>query len=145
METLKVFKNTMMYYILTETEKFLNTNYGLSKFENSSPFWMADESSYFCFLSVLENEYGYILKSRGILTRSKTFYINNVVKEVMELLIEYVPDDKVEATIDDRCVVCLFNKGTVQLKCGHTSLCQKCFQVMVVRRIGKCPICRSDI
>jgi hypothetical protein len=61
---------------------------------------MADES-------VLENEYGYILKS-GVLTRSKTFYINNVVNEVIELLIEYVPDDKVEATVDDRCVICLF-------------------------------------
>jgi len=46
METL----NAMMHYILSETEKFLNTNYGLHRFENSSPFWMADESSYMCFI-----------------------------------------------------------------------------------------------
>jgi hypothetical protein len=132
-----------MYHILSKVCTLLKVNYDLTRFKYSSPFWTADEASYLCFLSVLENEYDVFMSQK--MTRSRTDHIKYVIKEVLELLIEHVPDDKIEATIDTRCVICLFNKASVRLKCGHTLVCQKCYNIMGIRSIKTCPLCRQSL
>lgn len=143
METIKVFESTKMYHILSKVCTLLKVNFDLTRFKYSSPFWVDDEVSYSCFLSVLENEYDVFMSQT--MTRSQTNYIKDVIKDVLELLIEHVPDDKIEATIDTRCVICLFNKASVGLKCGHTLVCQKCYNIMSIRSIKTCPLCRQSL
>jgi hypothetical protein len=139
-ETLKFFETTRMYSILKEICELLELNYDLNDFKQSSPFWPSDETSYACFLSVLENEYDVFMSQK--MTRSKTSLTRFVVDEIMNMLVKYVPDDKIEASIDTRCVICLFNKAKIEFKCGHTLVCQKCFNLLVIRSIKTCPLCR---
>ncbi|CCV02086.1 putative RING finger protein [Invertebrate iridovirus 25] len=144
METLCLFEQTEMYQLLKNLNDILNLNYNLNNFRLSSPFWMGDEHSYSCFLSVLQSEYYSVTTQR--LTRSKKCEIKitlDVVKDIVKMLIEYIPDDKVEASIDSRCVVCLFNKPKTPLKCGHFSTCQKCLNVLHLRGVFNCPLCRQ--
>jgi hypothetical protein len=143
MDTIKIFESTKMYHILSKVCTLLKVNFDLTRFKYSSPFWMADEASYLCFLLVLENEYDVFMSQK--MTRSRTDHIKYVIEEVLEMLIEHVPDDKIEATIDTRCVICLFNKASVELKCGHTLVCQKCYNIMGMRSIKTCPLCRQSL
>ncbi|CCV02263.1 Putative RING finger protein [Invertebrate iridescent virus 30] len=143
-ETLKVFQDTQMYPILKNLCQILNADYPLNNFKLSSPFWKGDELSYDCFLKVLEDDYHTILNKK--ITRSKNSYINcgqETIKDIMYMLIEYIPDDKVESSIETRCVICLFNKSQVLLNCGHSPVCPKCYNVLLVRNIKTCPLCRQ--
>jgi hypothetical protein len=141
MDTLKIFETTRMYSILSKICTLVKVNFDLNKFKYASPFWSADELSYLCYLFVLENEYNMFMNKK--ITRSQTNHIKHVIEEILDMLIEYVPDDKVEATIDTRCVICLFNKASITLKCNHTLVCKKCYNIMGIRNIKTCPMCRQ--
>ena len=145
METLKIFHQTKMFELLTKVAVFLHRDFGLDNFKNSSPFWNGDEQSYFCFLSVLENECNDTLFSTIRITRKTSQHILYIVKEVMDLLLKFIPDDTIESPVSKRCCICLFNKANIKLKCNHTVLCQKCYNIMIVRGVTTCPLCRSEI
>ena len=139
-----MFKDTNMYKMLKNLCEILNLKHDLNVFRFSSPFWKADENSYMCFLSVLENEYDIIMSQK--ITRSKTEQTKitvEIINEIIEMLVEYTPDDENESTIDKRCVICLFNESKIKLVCGHTPICQKCFNILTMRNIKTCPLCRQ--
>lgn len=140
MDTLKVFEATEMYAILLNLCNMVDLNHHLDKFKYASPFWQSDETSYRCFLSVLENEFD-LFKGQKI-TRNKTLIIKKLITEITDMLLEYIPDDDSQAPLDSRCVVCLFNIASIKLKCNHTILCKKCFNVMETLNLKTCPICR---
>lgn len=142
MDTTKIFEATKMYHILLKMCTLINVNYDLSDFKKAYPFWIADETSYLCFLSVLEKDYDEFMSRR--MTRSVTVNMRYAIKEVLELLLKHIPDDKIEATIDTRCVICLFNEASVKLKCNHTIVCQKCYNIMGMRSIRTCPLCKCE-
>ena len=145
-DTLQIFESTKMYYILREISNLLGLKNSLDDFLKSSPFWIADEKSYSCFLMVLENEYDSLLCRK--ITRNGTSYTRYIVDDIISMLIEHIPDDKVESNINNRCVICLHNRSTIKLKCNHIPKFfefKKCFNVMTNRNIKTCPLCRQSI
>ena len=143
METLKEFKCTQMYNTILKSYKFLNLSLDkLATFEKSTPFWISDEKSYDCFLSVLKDEFDLVKKCHRP-TRRNTLLLRLALDECMEMLLEYSPDDLNES-INDQCVICLYNAPSVLLKCGHSVVCKKCFRILKARRVTACVICRRE-
>jgi hypothetical protein len=59
----------------------------------------------------------------------------------------YVPPmvDSPASDVDKSCVVCLVNKVTITLLCGHPIYCCGCAKLMAARRKPACAICREPI
>jgi Zinc finger, C3HC4 type (RING finger) len=47
---------------------------------------------------------------------------------------------------EDLCVICLDASPTVLLEaCKHKCMCQACFDLLLLQKAHKCPLCRADI